>query len=381
MRIAYLSDQSLPNPVATSDQLVNTVAALAEAGAAIDLILPGAVDERALAEYYGVGDRFGVRQIIGLPAALPRLRKVAHGVLGPLSARANGYDLIYTRNALPAAVGLLLGQRVLFETYHMLAEHRPRTARLLERLSRSPRFIAILAHSVPARDSLLSVGVAEHKVIVMPNGFNPAALATALDRDGARALLDLPVDRPIACYTGRIGIDKGSLFLLEMAARTPEVTYLLVGPTEQSPHNWLERKARARGVDNLHCRPAVPPSELGKFLYAADVLLIPPTAAPMQQYGRTVLPIKTYLYMAAGRPIVAPDQADTAGLLTKQNSLLVAPDDDDAAAHAVRDALSNPERSRMLAATAKADSENYTWQRRAERILAILEQRKPGASG
>lgn len=44
----------------------------------------------------------------------------------------------------------------------------------------------------------------------------------------------------------------------------------------------------------------------------ADVLVIPPSADPLQQFGRTVLPLKVFQYLAAGRPIVTGEVPDTA---------------------------------------------------------------------
>ena len=72
-------------------------------------------------------------------------------------------------------------------------------------------------------------------------------------------------------------------------------------------------------------------SDLAPYLYAADVLIIPPSLEPLEQHGTTVLPIKLFLYLAAGRAILAPIAPDTAELLRADaNAALVPPGDIDA---------------------------------------------------
>ena len=82
--------------------------------------------------------------------------------------------------------------------------------------------------------------------------------------------------------------------------------------------------------------PWAEPAALPAWLQAADVLLIPPSQAPLQRYRNCVLPMKLFAYLAAGRPILAPASPDTAELLKDQeNALLVPPERPKAAAAAL----------------------------------------------
>ena len=54
--------------------------------------------------------------------------------------------------------------------------------------------------------------------------------------------------------------------------------------------------------------------QLSHFLFAADILMIP--EPKVKTVGNTVLPMKLFQYLAAGRAIYAPDAPDTAELLT-----------------------------------------------------------------
>ena len=104
--------------------------------------------------------------------------------------------------------------------------------------------------------------------------------------------------------------------------------------------------------------------------------MVPPSAAPLQRFGTTVLPIKVFTYLAAHRAIVAGDLPDAGELLThERNSLLVRPDDVEALAGAVRRLVVEPALRDRLATAAAATSEALTWPARAERILDFIQGR------
>ena len=96
--------------------------------------------------------------------------------------------------------------------------------------------------------------------------------------------------------------------------------------------------------------------------------------------GSTVLPIKTYSYLAAGRVIVAPRLPDVVEVLRDgDNALLVTPDDLDQAVAVVRRAVGEPGLAQRLGARAAADAPLYTWQARAALIHQFMKQRLQAA--
>jgi glycosyltransferase involved in cell wall biosynthesis len=126
--------------------------------------------------------------------------------------------------------------------------------------------------------------------------------------------------------------------------------------------------------------PWQPFSATVPYLYAADVLLIPPTRGPLETVGNTVLPMKTFLYQAAERAILGPATPDVTEVLRDGLSArLVPPDAPETAAAALRDLLADEALRARLAASARAEVQ--TWQARAERVLAFVERRLGGAEG
>jgi glycosyltransferase involved in cell wall biosynthesis len=160
-----------------------------------------------------------------------------------------------------------------------------------------------------------------------------------------------------------------------MAARSPELQYLICGgyPEDVAAAKQL---AAAAGATNLTFTGWIDVHALAPYLYASDVLLIPPTSAPLQKHGNTVMPIKTYTYLAAGRVIVGPKQEDVREVLHDgENCLLVEPDQLDAAVATVRDAFADPARMERIGTQAERDSALYTWEARARLIHDFIKSR------
>jgi glycosyltransferase involved in cell wall biosynthesis len=162
---------------------------------------------------------------------------------------------------------------------------------------------------------------------------------------------------------------KGMAALLDTAALAPEVEFLIAGGNPRDVE-LLEEDCKQRGLRNVRLLGWRPAPELRPLLYAADALIIPPSQVPLREFGRTVLPMKIFSYLAAGRPIVAPDLPDLGEVLQHEvNALLVPADDAAAAARAIRRIAAEPALAQGLARGALERSAGLTWRARARKIL------------
>lgn len=381
LKTFYISDQQYPIEKADSEQVINNVAALAGAGVKITLVIPRRwrtfgvskqKRQRRIAEFYGVENSFRLKELISFPLTPLRMEKYAHALVAPLWAKITRQDIVYTRHPLPALISLLLGIKVLYETYRNYADHNQWLGKLLARASRKNNFLGVITHSRLAKQGLLKLGIEEEKVATIHNGFNPGLYNGDITKEQARKELNLPRQAKIACYSGRLDKEKGVDTLIDLAERTPEITCFLIGKSQKEPEGWIDETARTRGLTNIQHVPWVQIGELVKYLKASDLLLIPPTEKPLTKYGKTVLPLKLFLYLSAGRPILAPSLPDMLDVLNDKNAALVAPDNIDEAARAVRRIFSDGDWSDRLAKNARETSQNFTWQRRAERIFEFI---------
>lgn len=376
MRLIYPLLWSRLGLHADREQTVNTAGAMARAGAEVTLVMPrGGHDPAVTAEdlrtLFAVSGDFQLEQRAtrwggeqALPSAL-WLRQLARD---PATRRQ---DVFYSRMPVAFAIGALSPIPFAVEHYRPWPDRIPPMRPLIRRTASAPHCLGFVLHSRFAADSFVRAGVAEGKLLVAHNGAEPARMLPRLTRAEARGKLGLPQDRAIAVYAGRVNARKGLDQILLLAAARPDVLILLVGSEGEGP---FERAAAAQ--PNVRIVGWQSPATLPPWLYAADVLLIPPSRAPLERFGQTVLPMKTFAYLAAGRPILAPVAPDTAELLRDgENALLVPPEDTGAAAAALDRLLGDRSLGERLGANAAALAESLSWDARARRILDFLAAR------
>lgn len=376
MRVAYVFDQLLPRTAADTEQVVSTASALGACGVEVVLVLPrawGGAPPTAedLARWYDVEPRFTVRAV---PSAYPSPRgveKVGHAAVGAAIAATSDADVVYTRN-VPVLLALVAAVRkpIVYEHFRPWPSQSRAMALLFGQLARLSRPPALVMHSSFAAHSYCQVGFDPRRVLVAHNGWDPRLMIPRLDRADARGRVGIAARGPVVVYSGHINERKGLGTLLDLADSFPDATFVLVGSEGQGPI-----ETRAAGMPNVVVRPWCSRAELVPYLYAADVLAIPPTSGPLQQVGNTVLPIKTFIYLAAGRAIFGPDTPDLHELLRHDDNAVLVRPDDRAASHAAMARLLGDDALReRLGARSLEDAQSLTWQARGERLAAFLER-------
>ncbi|HSR89757.1 MAG TPA: glycosyltransferase [Gemmatimonadales bacterium] len=379
LNLRYVFDERLPGTGADTEQVVNTVAALGRQQVNVRLLIPGtatgAGDFAALSEYYHVTGKFGV-DLLRIAAGPRAVEKWSHAVRATRDSRVQDADLIYTRN-LPALFCFLRrGYPVAYEHFRPWPDQFPILRPALRWMFRQPNLVAGVFHSAHTRDSFLRLGAPAERCLVAHNGWDPARMRPELSKAAARVRIGVPETAAIAVYTGRMNRKKGLDLVLEAARRLPEVLFVLVGSEGEGP---IETEART--IANTRTVPWQRFGDLAPYLYAADVLLIPPSLEPLERHGNTVLPIKLFLYLAAGRAILAPTAPDTAELLSNgHNAALVPPGDIEAMVNILRRLVSDPAYSSGLGAQAREMAQSLTWDHRAVRIRDFLASRLSLAS-
>ena len=172
------------------------------------------------------------------------------------------------------------------------------------------RFVARADVVLASAPALLERMRAQHgNVHYAPNVADTALFAGALEPGPVDAAL-AALPRPRIVFTGAIVANKLDLALIEeLAARQPGWTFAFVGPVGPGdPHTDV---AALRRRDNVHLLGHRPYARLPEVLRGADVALLPyRTDGEM----RSVFPMKTYEYLAAGVPVVSTPLPALAGV-------------------------------------------------------------------
>ncbi|MCA9542172.1 MAG: glycosyltransferase family 4 protein, partial [Myxococcales bacterium] len=288
MRIAYVTDEPMPSRDTSTIQVVQTLSALARAGAEVELFLP--VPPRAdrdpealrakLQAHYHATCGFMLHPLPGTLSEVRVVDKPAQAVLAALDSTDARFDLLYSRIVLPLLPAMARKRPMLFETYRPLIRQFPAARWPLRLASKLPHFLGIVTHSEYTRQSFVEEGLPPEKLRTIYNGYDDGVFAEQLSQSEARAALDLP-DRPTLVYAGRISPNKQIPLLLDAFARLGDRAQLvLAGAVDTEEAEPI--RARAAAMPNVILPGYVTGARLARTLMAADVLTIPPSAKPLQ---------------------------------------------------------------------------------------------------
>ena len=380
MRIAYPLLWSRLGREAHQEQSVKTAAALARRGIDVTLILPRGrrdplLSAAELQRWFAVDGDFSVLQVPSEWGGTALFRSLLwlHQLFG--SDQLRSADMLYSRVPVMIATGQLCPIPCATDQYRDWPDQWPFLRPFIRRTALHRKCLGYILHSRFAAASYRRSGVPEAKLLVAHNGVDGEAGTGGADRADARKRLDLPGDASLAVYAGRVNERKGLDQILALADLRPETLFLIVGSEQEGP---IETQARRR--PNVRVIGWQSPDRLPDYLAAADILLIPPSLDPLQRFGTSILPIKTFAYLAAGRPILAPRSPDLADLLVDgENALLVTPGDPKAAAEGLDRLLGDEDLAARVSAGARRTAQGLSWDKRAERIDDFLRRRLAAA--
>jgi glycosyltransferase involved in cell wall biosynthesis len=287
----------------------------------------------------------GRSQVLRMAATVPRLLRRLRPALAhfqhslplacPCPAVLTVHDLSFERDRslMP------LRDRLIFRTVV------PRSAR------RAARVLAV--SELTKRDLIELYGIPEGKIVVTPNGVDPAFTPNGPHPDG----------EPYALFVGALQPRKDATTAIEALALVGEAPRLvLVGP-DKGGREAAERKATELGLaDRIDFRGHVPQDELAGLYRGATCLVFP---SRYEGFGLPVLEA-----MASGTPVVAT----TAGALpevTGDAAILVEERNPVALAGGIERALADRER---LRAAGLERARRYSWAETARRTLEVYRE-------
>jgi glycosyltransferase involved in cell wall biosynthesis len=210
------------------------------------------------------------------------------------------------------------------------------------------RFDAVVAVSRHLGDVLAAAGLPRDKIHVVPNAW--VRKEPFLERAAARRSLNIPDVGFRIAWVGRLSWEKGpDLFLKAMGQlRDLPLNASIIGDGRQRPS--LERLAQKLGIEDRITWHGVVPNA-ARFLPAFDLLVLS---------SRTEgTPIVLFEAMDARLPIVATSVGGVPDVLTADNSILVAPENVQTLAGAIKAVSENPDEahSRVLTAPCRLSAQ------------------------
>jgi UDP-glucose:(heptosyl)LPS alpha-1,3-glucosyltransferase len=370
MRIAILSRRFDPAGGGTERDLMVTAAILARAGHKITIY---ADEIRASAS------ELEIRRVGGAP--LPRsiaLVRFAYGA--PAAARRDGAELVLSfartigadilRSGGGAHVSYLRAARRWRGTAGALAMRMApyhRAQMIVERLGfKAPALRRVIAVSNLVRDDLIATfGIPARRAVTLYNGvdlerFRPAASAAI--RSQIRLHYRIPASAPLIVFVGNGFARKGLGPLLKAIPGLPNDPYLMVVGNDRAIAACQRLVMRLGIRSRVVFAGAQPNAE--NFFQAADAFAFPSLFEP---FGNVALEA-----MACGIPALTSAACGVAELMPPalQSTVVRHPTDPDE----VRTRLGAMLEARAaLGPIALAAARQFTWERHARELLAIIE--------
>lgn len=378
MKILMISDVYFPRVNGVSTSIQTFTQALKDLNHEVHLIAPqyGDVSESKENEHWVT--RVSARKIVFDPEDY-LMRWSALMALIP-SLQTQGYDVVHVHTPFMAHyAGLKIAKALnvpVVETYHTFFEDylhhylpwipRWMAVKLARQISKRQcqQVDQIISPSQPMQDVLRTYGIAK-PIQVIPTGLEASRFVLG---DGAafRAQHDIPAERPMLLYVGRVAYEKNIHFLLEVVRLVkdeyPEVLLLITGegPAEQS----LKAKVKDYGLQHYVRFLGYLDRKVGlnACYQAADIFVF---ASKSETQGLVLLEA-----MAQATPVVAIAELGTASVLVNEQGALIAQDNEIDFAERVQSLLLNRKRRVALGQSGRLYAQQqWSAQAQAEKLV------------
>lgn len=218
-------------------------------------------------------------------------------------------------------------------------------------------------------DQIADASVDRSRITVTPNGINHRRFAPAVDAAAAKQSLGLDPEAMVVGFVGFArewhGLDAVIELLAEYGDARP-LHFLLVGDGPVT--SALKQQAAQAGVaDRVTVTGVVDRDDVQRYVKAFDVAMLPNVVA----YAS---PLKLFEYMACGKAIIAPNQANLREILSDdQDAILFEPGSRDAFKAAMRRLIEDEALRARLATGARATlvERDLSWAANARRVVDI----------
>jgi D-inositol-3-phosphate glycosyltransferase len=314
-------------------------------------VVEGRVRVVRVAAWNGLERRMGVPFPLFSPRILVRAIRLARW-----AQLVHLHDCFYL-SSWSAGIATLLTRRPLVMSQHVgLVDHPSGAVRLIQRLvyriagrplvRRAGRVFVINDY---VGRFVAGLGAGPGKVVVLSNGADPERFRPAADqqeRELLRKQYNLPPDRPLALFAGRLVPKKGSdIAVAAHAAHAAEFDLVAAGSGDA---------AAFEGRPGVHFLGSLTQEQMAEVYRACDVFVLPTTGE--------IFPLVVQEAMRSGLPIVTTGEPDYADSGVDPGGMALVPREAAAVGAAISEIVANEQTRKYMAAYSVAYAqEHFSW--------------------
>jgi GT2 family glycosyltransferase len=382
LRIIYPVHEGVDFRRARFQQVFQTVHALARQNCEVDLLIGRnrvEVDSEGL-DHYGLWphENLRIHPLLMLRREEDRFLRISWDGLFHWAClvrvrellRQRAYDAIYTRHLKTASFFLkfkrYLRLPILFEAHEIFFLTTDRDDKK-EKIKREefrtyPYLDGIVSITRGLARQMKEVFSIQSPMAVVPDGVNLNFFGDVARQPRSQKII----------YVGQLYPWKGTGTLVEAMQYLPVGDLHLIGGSQERIQELREKADRLGVQDRVFFLGQVPPKEVKRHLADSTVAVLPLT--PDLISASFTSPLKLFEYMAARVPIVASDLPSTREVLSSGvNALLVQPNDPRALGEGIWRLLEDRSLAESLAQRAYEDVQEFTWERRAQKVSHFIQ--------
>ena len=169
----------------------------------------------------------------------------------------------------------------------------------------------------------------------------------------------------VVLYSGSLQRGKGIDLILDTAYLLEKVFFVIIGGKENEIEQLKKRKFK-----NIIFLGRKPHQDIPHYLKSADLLILP--SNKKLSYWQYTSPLKLFEYMASGNPILASEIGSIKDILNGNNAFFFNPEDINNLVNKIKFIEKNYGKAETKAEKSLEDIKNYTWKKRANKILDFL---------
>jgi glycosyltransferase involved in cell wall biosynthesis len=281
---------------------------------------------------------------------------------------------VFTRKPEIAWLMKKRGYRVIYECHDWFLHARRIQLHMLKHVEH-----IVVTNSYIAKE-FLAHGFTHERVHILPNAVSLDIFQIEVAKEDARERLGLSLQIPnhsnkkIVLYTGSfkaMGEQKGvDEIIRAMEGLGDDVVFIAVGGSQEDIEHYGQMAKHHQVSERVFLLPRCGKENLALFQQAADVLMVLfPKRVHFVYY---LSPLKTFEYMASGRPIIASDLPSIREILDDTSAYFVTPGDTAELQQTITHVLTHAEEAKEKAEHARVKSEQFTWKNRAGKIASLL---------
>jgi len=403
-QLVYLSNARMPTEKAHGFQIAKMCEAFSGLGLNVSLVHPYRIQPEELRgadplKYYSIPQGTFELQTIPNPDLLWIFGKISKRI-EPVGSRLQ--NMLHAWSVQRFIEGLPQMTQRIFFSRDVLS-----IARLAARKKRTPGKLVFEAHkplprsvmhyfptlkeldliavlTEPLQHYFVQRGIPKEKTLVLPDAVDLKMAASRQDPAECRRQLGLPLDSQLIGYVGRfhtMGMEKGLPELIRSVGglkrrlgRDFNAKLVCVGGPLDRVFSYRKLGADV-GLANEEMLffDRVSNSEVPLWIRSFDIVAAP--FPDTEHYRLYMSPLKIFEYMASGVPMVATDLPSLREVLTDgENVLMAQPGDETSMSNCLEQLLTQPQLRTKVARAALNTVKEYTWEKRAARVLARLSE-------